>query len=74
MLGVRDLPAALDGVGLRPGDPVFVRPDFVVEAELLQFVLSPEFRGLERESRRKYAQRRTKPRRSKSGSAKKLSA
>lgn len=55
VLGVRDLPAALDGVGLRPGDPVFVRPDFVVDTELLQFVLSPEFRGLERESRRNYA-------------------
>ncbi|MFF3126006.1 site-specific integrase [Streptomyces sp. NPDC057908] len=55
MLGVRDLPAALDAVGLRPGDPVFVRPDFVVDAELLQFALSPEFRDLERESRRNYA-------------------
>ncbi|WP_327277091.1 site-specific integrase [Streptomyces sp. NBC_01224] len=55
MLGVRDLSAALDAVGLRPGDPVFVRPDFVVDAELLQFALSPEFRDLERESRRNYA-------------------
>lgn len=44
VLGVRDLPAALDAVGLRPGDPVFVRPDFVVDAELLQFALSPDFR------------------------------
>ncbi|WP_327153668.1 hypothetical protein [Streptomyces tubercidicus] len=55
VLGVRDLPAALDAVGLRPGDPVFVRPDFVVDAELLQFTLSPDFRNLERESRRNYA-------------------
>ncbi|MGW1158874.1 integrase [Streptomyces sp. NPDC002519] len=55
VLGVRDLPAALEAVGLRPGDPVFVRPDFVVDAELLQFALSPDFRDLERESRRNYA-------------------
>lgn len=55
VLGARDLPAALDAVGLQPGDPVFVRPDFVVDAELLQFALSPEFRGLERESRRNCA-------------------
>src|SRR4051812_12858488 len=44
VLGVRDLPTALEAVGLRPGDPVFVRPDFVVDAELLQFALSPDFR------------------------------
>ncbi|KMS76950.1 phage integrase family protein [Streptomyces viridochromogenes] len=55
VLGVRDLPTALDAVGLRPGDPVFVRPDFVVDAELLQFALWPDFRDLERESRRNYA-------------------
>lgn len=56
VLGVRGLlPAALDAVGLRPGDPVSVRPDFVVDAELLQFTLSPDFRNLERESRRNYA-------------------
>lgn len=55
VLGVCDLPTALNRVGLRPGDPVFVRPDYVVDAELLDFVLSPEFRGLERESRRNYA-------------------
>ncbi|MFQ6329175.1 site-specific integrase [Nocardia sp. CWNU-33] len=45
----------MDRTGLRPGDPVFVRPDFVVDADLLEFVLSQEFRGLERETRRNYA-------------------
>ncbi|WP_436762768.1 site-specific integrase [Streptosporangium sp. V21-05] len=55
VLGIRDLPTAAAGIGLRPGDPVFVRPDFIVDAELLEFVLSPTFRKLERESRRNYA-------------------
>ncbi|MGW3974624.1 integrase [Streptomyces ardesiacus] len=55
VLGVRDLPAAVAAVGLQPGDPVFVRPDFVVDSELLDFVLSPEFHPLERETRRNYA-------------------
>lgn len=55
VLGIQDLPAAVERVGLRPGDPVFVRPDFAVEADLLEFVLSQEFRGLERETRRNYA-------------------
>ncbi len=55
VLGVQDLPGALDRVGLRPGDPVFVRPDFTVDRELLQFALSSEFRPLERETRRNYA-------------------
>ncbi|MEU2258437.1 hypothetical protein ABZ540_35315 [Nocardia xishanensis] len=55
VLGVRDLPAAVERVGLRPGDPVFVRPDFVVDEDLLEFVLSENFRGLLRETRRNYA-------------------
>jgi site-specific recombinase XerD len=42
-------------IGLRPGDPVFVRPDGAVDADLLGFVLSKEFRNLERESKRNYA-------------------
>ncbi|WP_429428538.1 hypothetical protein [Nocardia sp. GAS34] len=45
----------MDRVGLFPGDPVFVRPDFVVDTDLLKFVLSEEFHGLERETRRNYA-------------------
>ncbi|MEV7616129.1 helix-hairpin-helix domain-containing protein [Streptomyces sp. NPDC089799] len=53
VLGVRDLPAAVAAVGLQPGDPVFARPDFAVDSELLEFVLSPEFHPLERETRRK---------------------
>ncbi len=55
VLGVRDLPAAVAAVGLQPGDPVFVRPDFVVDPELLEFALSSEFHPLERETRRNYA-------------------
>ncbi|MEV4124198.1 hypothetical protein [Nocardia sp. NPDC049707] len=55
VLGIQDLPAAVDRVGLRPGDPVFVRPDFVVDSDLLKFVLSDAFRGLKREKRRNYA-------------------
>ncbi|MCX5338493.1 site-specific integrase [Streptomyces atratus] len=38
-----------------PGDPVFVRPDGMVDSGLLDFVRSKEFRNLERESKRNYA-------------------
>ncbi|MET9223543.1 hypothetical protein ABZX65_32940 [Streptomyces sp. NPDC003300] len=55
VLGVRDLPEAVAGIGLRPGDPVFVRPDGVVDADLLDFVRSGTFRRLERESKRNYS-------------------
>ncbi|WP_426570382.1 integrase [Streptomyces canus] len=55
VLGVQDLPGAVARIGLRPGDPVFVRPDGMVDAELLDFVRSGEFRNLERESKRNYA-------------------
>ncbi|GAA1553983.1 site-specific integrase [Streptomyces globosus] len=55
VLGVRNLPDAVTGIGLRPGDPVFVRPDGMVDADLLDFVRSKEFRNLERESKRNYA-------------------
>ncbi|MGW3465993.1 integrase, partial [Streptomyces olivaceoviridis] len=55
VLGVEDLPAAVTGIGLQPGDPVFVSPDFKVDSDLLDFVLSKEFRNLERETKRNYA-------------------
>ncbi|MFJ6486439.1 site-specific integrase [Streptomyces sp. NPDC091682] len=55
VLGVRDLPAAVARIGLRPGDPVFVAPDGTVDPELLEFVLSGPFRYLERETKRNYA-------------------
>ncbi|UUY52138.1 integrase [Streptomyces yangpuensis] len=55
VLGVQDLPGAVARIGLRPGDPVFVRPDGVVDPELLDFVRSKEFRNLEWESKRNYA-------------------
>lgn len=55
MLGIGDLPRAVAGIGLRPGDPVFVSPEFRVDSKLLDFVRSREFRRLERESRRNYA-------------------
>ncbi|MFF9051558.1 integrase [Streptomyces erythrochromogenes] len=55
VLGVQDLPGAVARIGLRPGDPVFVRPDGVVDPGLLDFVRSKEFRNLEWESKRNYA-------------------
>lgn len=55
VLGVHDLPVAIAGMGLRPGDPVFVSPEFRVDAKLLDFARSREFRRLETESRRNYA-------------------
>lgn len=55
VLGVWDLPQAVARIGLRPGDPVFVRPDGAVDADLLDFVRSKDFRGLERETKRNYA-------------------
>ncbi|MFJ1740037.1 integrase [Streptomyces microflavus] len=55
VLGVQDLPKAVARIGLKPGDPVFVRPDGMVDAGLLNFVLSHTFRNLERESKRNYS-------------------
>lgn len=54
VLGVRDLPGAVARMGLQPGDPVFLSPDYTVERDLLDFVRSGEFRSLERESKRNY--------------------
>jgi len=55
VLGVVDLPDAVTGMGLQPGDPVFLSPDFTVDRELLDFVRSNVFRWLERETKRNYA-------------------
>ncbi|MBY8889416.1 integrase [Streptomyces sp. PTM05] len=55
VLGVRDLPGAVAGIGLGAGDPVFVAPDGTVDRDLLGYVRSAEFRSLERESKRNYA-------------------
>jgi hypothetical protein len=55
VLGVRNLPTAVARIGLEPGDPVFVSPDFTVDPGLLDFVRSRDFRGLERETKRNYA-------------------
>ena len=55
VLGFHDLPVAVAGMGLRPGDPVFVSPEFRVDGKLLDFVRSREFRRTEMESRRNYA-------------------
>ena len=44
VLGVKDLPSAVARIGLQPGDPVFVSPDFTVDAGLLDFVRSRDFR------------------------------
>ena len=51
VLGVNDLPEAVARIGLLPGDPVFVSPDFTVDADLLDFVRSRDSRGLERETK-----------------------
>lgn len=55
VLGVRDLPEAVAGIGLKPGDPVFVRPDGTFDTDLLYFVRSGTFRNMERESKRNYS-------------------
>lgn len=55
VLGVQDLPEAVARIGLRPGDPVFIRPDGMVDADLLDYVRSREFSTLERESKRNCA-------------------
>ena len=55
VLGVRDLPGAVSGLGLHAGDPVFLAPDFTVDLALLEFVRSSDFRWLERETKRNYA-------------------
>ncbi|WP_254648711.1 integrase [Streptomyces sp. GbtcB6] len=55
VLGAQDLPEAVAGIGLRPGDPVYVRPDGMIDTGLLDFVRSSVFRKLERESKRNYS-------------------
>ena len=54
VLGVRDLPEAVARIGLLPGDPVYIRPDGMVDRDLLDFVRSDVFRKLERETKRNY--------------------
>ncbi|MGW2784919.1 integrase [Streptomyces populi] len=54
VLGVQDLPEAVARIGLRPGDPVYVRPDGIVDQDFLDFVRSEVFRNLERETKRNY--------------------
>lgn len=54
VLGVQDLPEAVARIGLRPGDPVYLRPDGMVDRDLLSFVRSEVFRNLERETKRNY--------------------
>ncbi|TVZ80076.1 site-specific integrase [Streptomyces sp. BK340] len=55
VLGVEDLPIAVERIGLLPGDPVFIAPDFTIDSDLLDFVLSKHFRFLARETKRNYA-------------------
>ncbi|WP_405469309.1 integrase [Streptomyces anulatus] len=55
VLGIQGLMSEVQRIGLRPGDPVFVRPDFQVDPDLLDFVLTGPFHKLSRESRRNYA-------------------
>ncbi|MCX5374936.1 integrase [Streptomyces sp. NBC_00091] len=54
VLGVQDLPEAVARIGLRPGDPVYLRPDGMVDRDFLDFVRSEVFRNLERETKRNY--------------------
>lgn len=37
-LGVQDLPEAVAHIGLRSGNPVYIRPDGVVDRDFLDFV------------------------------------
>ncbi|MFF7985758.1 integrase [Streptomyces sp. NPDC007901] len=53
--GFEDLPSAVEQIGLMPGDPVFIAPNFTIDSNLLDFVLSEHFRFLERETKRNYA-------------------
>ena len=55
VLRVQDLPAAVARLGLRPGDPVFLAPDCSVDRDLLDYVRSPVFQQLQRETKRNYA-------------------
>ncbi|MFH9944791.1 integrase [Streptomyces murinus] len=55
VLGVQDLPDAVARIGLQPGDPVFLDPNFEVDPDLLNYVLSSVFQSLKRESKRNYA-------------------
>lgn len=54
VLGVQDLPEAVARLGLQPGDPVLLDPICRVDPDLLDYVRSPEFQSLERESKRNY--------------------
>ncbi|MET9374141.1 integrase [Streptomyces sp. NPDC002992] len=54
VLGVQNLPEAVARVGLRPGDPVYIRPDGSVDRDFLDFVCSEVFHNLERETKRNY--------------------
>jgi hypothetical protein len=54
VLGVQELPEAVARIGLRPGDPVYLRPDGMVDRDFLDFVRSEVFRNLERETKRNY--------------------
>ncbi|MER7693831.1 integrase [Streptomyces sp. NPDC097610] len=54
VLGIRDLPEAVARMGLLPGDPVYIRPDGLVDRDFLDFVRSAVFRNLERETKRNY--------------------
>lgn len=54
VLGVQGLPEAVARIGLLPGDPVYIRPNGMVDRDLLDFVRSEEFRNLERETKRNY--------------------
>ncbi|MFF4305498.1 integrase [Streptomyces sp. NPDC001601] len=54
VLGVQNLPEAVARMGLLPGDPVYVRPDGMVDRDFLDLVRSEVFRDLERETKRNY--------------------
>ncbi|WP_330351643.1 hypothetical protein [Streptomyces sp. NBC_00582] len=54
VLGIRDLPEAVARMGLLPGDPVYIRPDGMVDRDFLDFVRSAVFRNLERDTKRNY--------------------
>ena len=52
--GWEDLPAREDDAGIRPGDPIFLSPDYRVDPLLSLYVQSARFHRYTAETRRNY--------------------
>jgi hypothetical protein len=55
VVGWTDLPAREEGVGVQPGDPIFLAPDHRVDVVLGLYGQSAGFRRYTEETRRNYA-------------------